>query len=132
MSAPGRYSDWFPTLCVALSIMLQACGPSASRQDSGGPSPRSSASGLATPARAAERMYAAWRANDRNAAHDAASPQAVDRLFSVPFRGQVGSPNCLTTGSTDTCVFHTQGIVMVVRRTPSGGYLVGSVRFLGD
>ncbi len=84
---------------------------------------------------AAQRLYAAWRANDRKAALRVATPEAVDKLLSVTWRA-MRSKGCQRSDEGFQCVYEDPKldlrIAFEIAGGVSAGYGVASVNFSSE
>ena len=84
---------------------------------------------------AAQRLYQAWRANDRTAALRVAPPEAVDKLLSVKWRA-MRSTGCHRRDEGFRCVYQDPKLDLRVAFDIAGGvsagYGVASVSFSSE
>ena len=84
---------------------------------------------------AAQRLYAAWRTNDRKAALRVATPEAVDKLLSVKWRA-MRSKGCQRSDEGFQCVYEDPKldlrIAFEIAGGVSAGYGVASVNFSSE
>ena len=105
-----------------------------------GSSTTGSATGGATarpskPEQAADGLFNAWKANDRQTASRFASARAVDDLFAARSRGDgMESHGCQPLGGQFECSWRYEGggLVMTVQEAPEGGFIVDAIRFIAD
>ncbi|MFL5799236.1 MAG: serine/threonine-protein kinase [Actinomycetota bacterium] len=89
------------------------------------------------PEMAAQDLFFAWKAGDRDLASRIASPQAVDAIFATPNSSLFKDPNDLNCsqhgpGRKVFCFSQSSGFGMTVVGDGSGGYEVGQFYFLGE
>ncbi len=84
---------------------------------------------------AAQRLYAAWRANDRRAALRVATPEAVDKLLSVKWRA-MRAKGCQRSDEGVQCVYEDPKldlrIAFEIAGGVSAGYGVAAVSFSSE
>ena len=84
---------------------------------------------------AAQRLYQAWRANDRKAALRVATPEAVDKLLSVKWRA-MRSKGCHRSDEGFQCMYQDPrldlSVAFEIAGGVSAGYGVASVSFSSE
>lgn len=111
--------------------------PSPSRTASPSPSPSPSPTGnkAGTPEEAAQRLYAAWKANSRSQAAPVATQAAIDQLFSRGWSPpDMAFMGCAVEGPSRICSYLYEGgaLVMTVNGGASAGWKVDSINYVAD